>query len=368
MVCAILLDKDKYDVEIIEQASQFRNIGFSIVMWKTGFEHLLSLLKKNYEHIVEGKDYFKLDGFKLFVGARLFLLKKFNVLGYGWAFERTRLMKILENVLHKQIPKQQVSFSKTIRHIEYAQSQGGCALVKFRDGTESAYDVVIIAEGIHSSSRELVAVNERIISVPYALRYSWFASPTNLGSYGGLFFTKGQVAVIHPPYFKNLLGFYFDKGLPRELQSAFENSVRVCIKQLDGRESSLDIQTSDVFELKEVHLDRYYSKNVVFIGDAAHGRPPTLGFGTSLALEDAVFISRKLNELNEISETEITKAFQSYSDIRSKRVEDVYHVQNQIQKFYTKSAVKVIVLSLLTKLFLGDYMEYRIKKLASYTL
>lgn len=368
IICAILLDKNKYEVEITEQADQHRNIGFSIILWKTGFHQLLSLLEKNSEELEEGKDCFKVEGFKLFAGSRLVPLKQFNALGYAWSFNRSRLMEILEKILHQHLRPKQILFSRSIRHIEYAQDHDFNSLVTFRDGTKQAYDIIIIAEGSNSSSRELVAVKEQIVSNSFVVRYVWFASPTNLGNYGALFLTEGQLAVIHPPYFKNLLGFYFDKGVSREDQIEFENAIRTRVKQMNGHSSLLDLKTSEVFELKEVHLDRYHAKNVVFVGDAAHARPPTLGFGTSLAIEDAVQLSHMLNSLKIVSETEITGVFQSYSDIRSKRVEEVYHFQNQIQKFYTKSHFKVLLFSFLIKVFLGKYMEYRTKRLASYKI
>ena len=367
IACAVLLDKEKYDVELIEQAGQFRNLGFSIILWKAGFSQLVSLLQKNGESLKDEKDCFKLEGFKMFAGSPLRLVDKVRADGYAWAFKRERLMEILENALRKELPEGHIDFSKGIRHIQYPH-ESGPAFVTFRDGTQKEYDLVIIAEGAHSSSRELVAVSERIVSDPYALRYAWFLSPTDLGRYGGLLFERGQVAVIPPPHFNNLLGFYFDKGTSEELQTAFEAEVRRCIRRPDGGESVLDTKTSDVFELKEVHLDRYYAKNVVFVGDAAHGRPPTLGFGTSLALEDATLLTHKLNALKEFSEKSLRGVLRAYSDARIPRVEDVYRIQAKVQGFYTKSRLKVAISLLLLRPFLAPYFERNVKRLASFNV
>ncbi|MES2930820.1 MAG: hypothetical protein V4665_03505 [Patescibacteria group bacterium] len=35
ILCALLLDKEKYNINLIERAPSFRNIGFSITLWKT---------------------------------------------------------------------------------------------------------------------------------------------------------------------------------------------------------------------------------------------------------------------------------------------------------------------------------------------
>ena len=275
-----------------------------------------------------------------------------------------RLMEMMEEAIARHVSPEHTDFSRSIRHIHYPH-ENGRAHVEFRDGTAQDYDIVIIAEGVHSSSRELIAVSERVKSDPYALRYAWFSSPTNLGPYGAVFFTEGQVAVVHPPSDNNLLGFYFDKGTSEELQTTFEERIEARVKQPDGRNSTLDTKTSDVFELKEVHLDSYAAKNVAIIGDAAHGRAPTLGFGTSLALEDAVMLARVLNALENPSNKDIERALRFYSDVRMERVERVYRMQSWVTTFYTKSHLKVLILAFLTKLFLLDYLVDRMKKLVS---
>lgn len=365
MSCAILLDKQKYDIEIVEQSGQFRNIGFSIVLWRSGFEPLRRLLMQAGVSLSEGSDYFKVDGFRIYGHAPLKLIRRFSAAGYGWAFKRQRLMELLEQALRKILSADKIVFSKAIRHISY-DSPMGPAHIAFRDGTNKEYDVVVIAEGVHSSSRELIAVQERVISKPYALRYAWFTSETELETDAALFFTAGQVAVIHPPRANNLLGFYFDKGTPEGSQKRFEEAICARIRKPDGGASELDLNTSDVFELKEVHLDRYNASNAVVIGDAAHGRPPTLGFGTSLAIEDATLLARLLNALEDRTAEHIADTLRGFSDIRVERVESVYHLQSLVENFYTKNRIKLLFLDLIAESFLGRYFERNMKQLASY--
>ena len=52
IVCAVLLDKEKYDVEIIERSETFRNIGFSLTVWKSGFSQLRSLFESYGEKLI----------------------------------------------------------------------------------------------------------------------------------------------------------------------------------------------------------------------------------------------------------------------------------------------------------------------------
>lgn len=362
IICAILLDKNKYEIDIIEKAETFRNIGFSITLWKSGFDLLTSILKENGAYVTEGKDFFKVKGFSLFGDLRLKKLKQLNSDGFAWVFERAHLMEILEHVLFSKFDKNKVLFSTTIRRIK---NENDKALVEFSDGIKKEYDIVIVAEGINSTTRALVfSDKEKIIPLEYTLRYEWFSKETNLQENGGLFFTQGHIGVIHPPYTRNLLGFYSKNSTSDKIRAGFENDMLNVIKQPNGSETDIDRLTSHVFDLKEVHLPQYNYENIIFIGDSAHGRPPTLGFGTSLAIEDAELISQIINSLTKIEDFN-TKS-KIFSTVRIKRIEEVYRFQNFIHTFITENKIKVKILSICLKLFYGEYIKYKVKKLASF--
>lgn len=364
ILSAILLDRNKYEIEIIEKADSFRNIGFSITLWKTGFDLLTKIIKSNGGYIEEGKDYFKVKGFTLYGGLRLKKLNKLNSNGFAWVFERSHLMEILEKILLFKINKYKLFFSKTIIEIKKEEKK---AIVKFNDNSVKDYDIVIIAEGINSTTRGLIfSDKEIIIPLKYNLTYEWFTKKTNLQENGGLFFTKGHIGVIHPPSTKNLFGFYSKNGTTNKMRTEFENEMLNVIKQPNGFKTEIDHQTSHIFDLKEVHIPKYYHENVIFIGDAAHGRPPTLGFGTSLAIEDAVLICQAINKLTTVEDMEVI--FKTFSDARIKRIENVYRFQNFIHYFITKNKVKVKLFAICLYLFYGKYIEYKVKQLASYKL
>jgi 2-polyprenyl-6-methoxyphenol hydroxylase-like FAD-dependent oxidoreductase len=361
ILSAILLDKNLYEIEIIEKADSFRNIGFSITLWKTGFDLLTKIIIENGEYLEEGKDFFRVKGFTLYGGLKLKKLKKLNADGFAWVFERSHLMEILERILLNKINKSNLFYSTTILEIRKEENK---TLVKFNDGTNKQYDIVIIAEGINSTTRSLIFSNEEIIiPLEYNLTYEWFSKRTDLQKNGGLFFTHGHIGVIHPPNTKNLLGFYSKNGTTDQARIKFENDILNTIKQPNGLNTEINRQTSHVFELKEVHLPKYHHENIIFIGDAAHGRPPTLGFGTSLAIEDAVLICQTINKLTSLEEfQEKSKLF---STTRIKRIENVYRFQNRIHHFITNNKTKVRFLSFCLYTFYGKYIEYKVKQLAS---
>lgn len=141
--------------------------------------------------------------------------------------------------------------------------------------------------------------------------------------------------------------------------------MRNSVRQPDGSPIEIDLTTSHVFELKEVHLPRYNYGNIIFVGDSAHGRPPTLGFGTTLAVEDAVLIARMLNN---ISDKKISSMFSIFSNIRAKRIEQIYKFQNFIHKFITESSIKARIIAWCLKVFYAHHIEKKIKKFAKYKI
>ncbi|MES3017410.1 MAG: NAD(P)/FAD-dependent oxidoreductase [Bacteroidota bacterium] len=362
ILCALSLDAEKYDIEIIERADSFRNIGFSITLWKSGFTHIKGVLSKHEQSFIEGKDYFPVNSFTFFGGMKLKKLKQLSSKGYAWCIEREHLMDILEKALLSKIKSEQLSFSTTV---DTVQENNEGVLVRFNGGKSKTYDFVLVAEGINSTTRSLIfPTQERIIPLGQNLRYAWFDKETDLQDGGALFFTQHHIGVIHPPYTRNLLGYYFKDGTSSLNQQVFERKMFSVIKQPAGQETSLDHETSHVFNLKNVYLPQYHSKRIVLIGDAAHGRPPTLGFGTSLAVEDSIAISRLLNESDSLNMIE--SKLENFSRTRSRRIEKIYRFQGFIHKFITGNIFKVRILSVCLKLFYARYIEYKIKRFASY--
>ncbi len=365
IVCAILLDKNKYDVELIEQAESFRNIGFSITLWKTGFEIICKIAKENKEVLVEEKDYYRAIEFTLFGGQNLSKLNILDSNNYAFAFERQHLMEILEKILFKTQNSSNIFFKKTIQEIRNINDQ---VTVTFRDTTQKKYDFVIVSEGISSTTRKLLPIKQKVITMPFYLMYAWIKGRSNLTKKGALFFAEGHLGVIHPPNFKNLFGFYFKKGMSLDQQKKFMFKALNKIDSVNNEGIKINFETSKVFNLDEVYLETYFFNHVVLLGDAAHGRSPTLGFGTSLAVEDALMLCNKINSLQNYSEHEIDKALNDFSTARIERVKQVYKFQSFIHRLISENPVKLKILSFGLKFFLGKIIEKKIKKLASYKI
>ena len=69
-----------------------------------------------------------------------------------------------------------------------------------------------------------------------------------------------------------------DKAWPIEVQDILENVTLVSI--------------TNIHEIFGAMLETWHSQRVVLIGDAAHAMPPSSGQGTSLALEDSLYLAK----------------------------------------------------------------------------
>ena len=81
-------------------------------------------------------------------------------------------------------------------------------------------------------------------------------------------------------------------------------------------------------------LETFHRHRVCLMGDAAHGMPPNMGQGASLALEDAYVLSRLLNA----SDTPMN-AFARYYELRWKRVSRMTQMANRLNKLFQPKSV-----------------------------
>ena len=179
-----------------------------------------------------------------------------------------------------------------------SQRDGGVD-VSFADGSTGTYDLVVGADGIRSSIRQIVFEDVR---------------PRHLGlvSWRFLVDDSGTIqtwttmlasrrAFLAMPVGRNRLYCYADlasaatddptggdrDGL-RALFADFGGPVPGILRRLETVDS---IYFSPI---EEVVLDRWIRGRVVLLGDAAHATSPNMAEGASLALEDALVLARML--------------------------------------------------------------------------
>lgn len=246
----------------------------------------------------------------------------------GRTMKRSDLYRVmLEEALARRI---RVEHGK--RLVAAVESADGVRAV-FADGTEAAGDLLIGADGVHSTVRRLVDPEAP------APRY---ARLVNLGG-----FVRGVTVDADPGTYHMIFGrrAFFSYALapdgevwwfanlpePREpsrealrgtgsqewrqrLFEAFAGDAGPAVKLVESTSHPLE---ASVFHTLP-SLPRWHSERMVVIGDAAHAPSPSSGQGASLSIEDAVQLGKSLRD-----HAELAGALWAVESIRRRRVEPI---------------------------------------------
>jgi 2-polyprenyl-6-methoxyphenol hydroxylase-like FAD-dependent oxidoreductase len=171
--------------------------------------------------------------------------------------------------------------------------------VGFADGTRADYDLVVAADGIHSTVRRLAVAPV----VPRLLGTTGWRSLVDGRPAGvdhlllllgeGCFF--GLVPVGHGRTY----GFAGTPEPPDAARTSRLHHLRRWFADFGSPVADyLELLDEDrplhVAEIEDLDLDVWHRGRVLLIGDAAHAMPPHMGQGGSLAAEDALVLAEEL--------------------------------------------------------------------------
>jgi 2-polyprenyl-6-methoxyphenol hydroxylase-like FAD-dependent oxidoreductase len=192
--------------------------------------------------------------------------------------------------------------------------------VVFADGSTGNYGLVVGADGIHSSIRQLVfgSIRPRHLG-----QVSWRFLVDHVGATKTWTAMLGQrMAFLALPVGPNRLYCYADlmtlatedptdRDLVRFLAlfGDFGDPVLSILRELEGFDS---IHFSPI---EEVVVDNWVQGRVVLVGDAAHATSPNMAEGASMALEDALVLTKMLATYREPAE-----ALSAFSERRRARI------------------------------------------------
>ncbi|MGW5411304.1 FAD-dependent monooxygenase [Actinomadura geliboluensis] len=251
-----------------------------------------------------------------------------------------------------------IEYGKELVAIEEA---GGAVTARFADGTEATGDLLIGADGVHSTTRALLDP-----AAPEA-RY------TGLLSFGGIVDDPGAEAdpgAYHMVFGKRaFFGNTVDEqgrtwwfaNLPhrdaptRESLAATsaESWKRALVEALrgDANRSAEIVEMSPagpalpVYDLPPVPV--WHRGRTVLTGDAAHATSPSSGQGASLAVEDALVLAKCLRDLPGHAE-----AFARFEALRRPRAERVVAYSAKISSSKAAGPVARVFRDLMMPVFL----------------
>lgn len=232
------------------------------------------------------------------------------------------------NALAENFPIEHIQFDKRLKSL--TQGDAGVAL-RFEDGSEARFDVVVGADGIHSRVRSAlfgeekprftgvvsfrsVVPTERVKHVPEIEAFTkWWGPnpqsqivtfPLNQGRETFVFATTGQDSWHEESWtsegdVNELRGFYKDfHGDARALLEACDSTLKSALYERDP-------------------LPQWSVGTVTLLGDACHPMLPFMAQGAGMAIEDAVVLGRALAGASDRAQA--AQALRRYEKTRQER-------------------------------------------------
>ncbi|WP_409061248.1 FAD-dependent monooxygenase [Streptomyces sp. SYP-A7185] len=209
--------------------------------------------------------------------------------------------------------------------------------VRFTDGTESRYDLVIAADGLGSATRAAIGITDR--PEPTGMAIWRVAAPRPAGmtradlAYGGPAYIAGYC----PTSESTLYAFVVEANRDRSSipAASYAHEMRSLARHYGGHWPEITAHITDPSEVNYTWFDRmlvegsWHRGRVVLVGDAAHCCPPTLAQGAALSLEDAWVLAQMLTATDVWDDA----LLQAYYERRVARVRPVVEASVQIGRW-----------------------------------
>ncbi|CAM5338892.1 FAD-dependent oxidoreductase OS=Streptomyces tendae OX=1932 GN=GUR47_00400 PE=4 SV=1 [Streptomyces tendae] len=211
-------------------------------------------------------------------------------------------------------------------------AEGVC--VRFSDGAEGRYDLVVAADGLGSATRAAIGITDK--PEPTGMAIWRIAAPRPAGvtrtdlAYGGPAYIAGYCPTSETTLYAYVVEANRDRAaIPPE---SYADEMRRLTRHYGGCWPEITEHITDPAKVNYTWFDRllvegsWHRGRVVLVGDAAHCCPPTLAQGAALSLEDAWVLAQMLTGSDEWDDA----LFQAYHDRRIARVRPVVEASVQI--------------------------------------
>ncbi|KAK0552660.1 hypothetical protein OC846_002837 [Tilletia horrida] len=254
-------------------------------------------------------------------------------------------------------------YGDAIKNITQTESE---AIVDFESGKTQAFDVIVLADGMHSRARSLVFPKEGkeggVEYRPAGFMICYFQIPysdSKDGDWSRWWIREGSRSIWIRPDGKSdepssrvflmtcdpealeklrnyrSLDIRTQKQLWRELFAGGGWQTDRVLNAMDADDDS-NFYMQDVAQVK---ASKWYSGRVVLVGDAGYCPSPLSGMGTSVAIAGSYVLANELAKLDSFSSiTDLSVAFTQYENICRPYVEKAQDAPFGLIKFaYQKS-------------------------------
>jgi FAD-dependent urate hydroxylase len=291
LAAATALTQRGIDVDLVEQSGTWRTSGAGISLYPNGERVLRDL---GLDRVV-GSGGFRVEVLRIMdaAGASLgeFPFGAWPGVGGTIAIHRDALQRMLVDAASGA----RLMLGMAVREIDDA---GSATRVTFADGSAAEYDVVVVAEGIRSTTR--TAVFGPVQPRPTGQVYWRAAVPGVLVDMLTMVADKDRFVSLMPIGGGRTYLAVQTRSEPlvvaaaeriASMRAATDGIVGPVRMVIDAIPSDDDVFVGPAEELADIH---WRQSRVVLIGDAAHALSPSFGQGANLAFEDAYVLAEEL--------------------------------------------------------------------------
>jgi 2-polyprenyl-6-methoxyphenol hydroxylase-like FAD-dependent oxidoreductase len=240
----------------------------------------------------------------------------------------------LYRAIHGEATAQGVVVEYAKRLVDTEETGNGVRAL-FEDGSDAVGDIMVGADGVHSTVRRLIDPNAPAPKYVGLLSLGGYARGVRVdaepGSYTLIFGKRAFFGYVLPHrdevwWFANVPRA--DEPRRGEAEALTADEWRSALLELYAEDAGPALRLLEATETAEImkatpvhsipHLPVWHNGRVIAIGDAAHAPTPTSGQGASLAIEDAVVLAKCLRDVADPRE-----AFNRYETLRRARVEGI---------------------------------------------
>jgi len=306
---ALFLARAGHDIEIFERSDELRPVGAGFLLQPTGLGVLAALGLAN-EALADGARIKRLHGVNA-AGRAVMDMRyaDFEPTAFGLGMTRGALFALL----HERC--RDIAAIRTGTPIT-AIADDERHVVDARGDAHGEFDLIIVADGSHSTLREKSGLLRRDPIYPWGAMWcllpadEWPHAAELRQRYDGTRTMFGVLPVGHRPDRgeQRWLTYYY--SLPGAAVDAFDGSalermqhdVAMLWPELAERTRALtDPSQLNRARYRDVVLSKPWRGRVAWIGDSAHGMSPQLGQGVNMALLDAQALAAALAEHRDLA-------------------------------------------------------------------
>lgn len=231
---------------------------------------------------------------------------------------------ISRKALHKVLSDRARAAGAEIRlgvTVTMLEDSGDKASVRFSDGAEQAFDIVVGADGVYSQTRQMVMPDAP--GPEFTGQAVWRYNLPRPADHDALHVYNGPTGIGLVPMSQDLMYMYVTTAEPdnpryaREgLAAKMREKVRDCAPAIRTLSEQITDDEGVVYRPLEAMMlyGAWHEGRVVLIGDAVHATTPHLGQGAGMAIEDSIVLAEELS-----ARATPAEAFAAYRERRFER-------------------------------------------------